>query len=75
MQEAPFARPAHLGRAAQADMAVAGVIHAEMEVMRTPCHARNSRKKAAISDARAAGCSRAAKWPPLAIGVQRRISV
>ena len=35
---------------------------------------RKGRKKARISAARASGCSRAAKWPPAGISVQRRMS-
>ena len=34
---------------------------------------RNDRKNARISSASASGCSKAAKWPPRAIGVQRWI--
>src|SRR5262249_15894847 len=38
---------------------------------RTRPQTRNGRKKARMSAARASGCSSAAKWPPLAIVVQR----
>ena len=40
-----------------------------------PAPSRSGRKKAAISAASSAGCSKAAKCPPLSIGVQRRMSV
>jgi hypothetical protein len=38
---------------------------------RSIVYPRNGRKKARISAASASGCSRAAKWPPRSMGVQR----
>jgi hypothetical protein len=42
-----------------------------MPARRSLVYPRNGRKKARISAASASGCSRAAKWPPRSMGVQR----
>lgn len=49
------------------------VVHAPAREKRYPVHSPAA--KARTSSARSAGCSRAAKWPPRGITVQRRMSV